>query len=300
MGYAFLIHRVRAQNVAADSDNKIHDDQVAATYGFRGGLVPGVTVYGYMTAPIVEMAPEWLERGSMTLRLIEPFYDGEEVLVLAERGNDGSIAVTAEREDGTVCARGTASIRDATSPHPQRLAEHPLPAMDQRPAPSRDNVIPGELLGTVLAPLDLSGGRPYAERLLQYCNDVLARNFRLGPWIHTASEINNWGIAREGDQISARGRVRERFDRKGHEFVVLDVALLVGERLIQTVRHTAIYKPRRIDVRPSEYSADGVDLTLIRWMLSLTPAERLQVLQRFVNSVEEIRACNDSPTKDPD
>ena len=42
----------------------------------------------------------------------------------------------------------------------------------------------------------------------------------------------------------------------------------------------------------SEYSAEGIDLTLIRWMLSLTPAERLQVLQRFVNSVEEIRAQN--------
>ena len=42
----------------------------------------------------------------------------------------------------------------------------------------------------------------------------------------------------------------------------------------------------------SEYSADGIDLTLIRWMLSLTPAERLQVLQRFVNSVGEIRAQN--------
>ena len=27
------------------------------------------------------------------------------------------------------------------------------------------------------------------------------------------------------------------------------------------------------------YSASGVDLTLIRWMLSLTPAERLQMLQ---------------------
>ena len=289
MGRALPIHRVQAQNIAAESDNKIHDDQVAATYGFRGGLVPGVTVYGYMTAPIVEMAPEWLERGSMTLRLIEPFYDGEEVLVRAECGDDGSIAVTAEQEDGTVCARGTASIRNASLPQPPRLPEHSLPAMEQRPAPSRDNVIPGELLGTVVAPLDLSGGRPYAERLLQYSNDILARNFRLGPWIHTGSEIDNWGIAREGDEISARGRVLERLDRKGHEFVVVDVTLVAGERLIQTVRHTAIYKPRRIDVRPSEYSADGVDLTLIRWMLSLTPAERLQVLQRFVNSVEEIR-----------
>jgi hypothetical protein len=41
-----------------------------------------------------------------------------------------------------------------------------------------------------------------------------------------------------------------------------------------------------------ERSEDGVDLTLIRWMLSLTPAERLEVLQNFVNSVLEIRAGN--------
>jgi hypothetical protein len=40
------------------------------------------------------------------------------------------------------------------------------------------------------------------------------------------------------------------------------------------------------------YSPDGVDLTLIRWMLSLTPAERLRVLQNFVNSVRKIRAKN--------
>ena len=40
------------------------------------------------------------------------------------------------------------------------------------------------------------------------------------------------------------------------------------------------------------YTADGVDLTLIRWMLSLTPAERLQVLQGFVDSVAEIRVTS--------
>jgi|HubBroStandDraft_1064217.scaffolds.fasta_scaffold12560_9 hypothetical protein len=40
------------------------------------------------------------------------------------------------------------------------------------------------------------------------------------------------------------------------------------------------------------YSPDGVDLTMIRWMLSLTPTERLRVLQRFVNSVRKIRARN--------
>jgi hypothetical protein len=42
----------------------------------------------------------------------------------------------------------------------------------------------------------------------------------------------------------------------------------------------------------AEYSEDGVDLSLIRWMLSLTPAERLQVLQRHVDSIEEMRNLN--------
>lgn len=32
------------------------------------------------------------------------------------------------------------------------------------------------------------------------------------------------------------------------------------------------------------YGDDGVDLTRIRWMLSLTPTERLQMLQQSVGS----------------
>jgi hypothetical protein len=37
------------------------------------------------------------------------------------------------------------------------------------------------------------------------------------------------------------------------------------------------------------YNEEGVDLTLVRWMLSLTPAERLQELQRRVDSFWRIR-----------
>ncbi len=39
-----------------------------------------------------------------------------------------------------------------------------------------------------------------------------------------------------------------------------------------------------------EYSNEGVDLTLIRWMLSLTPRERLAVLQDQVDSLLTLRA----------
>lgn len=37
------------------------------------------------------------------------------------------------------------------------------------------------------------------------------------------------------------------------------------------------------------YSDDGVDLTLIRWMLSLTPLERLLHLQDTIDSIRIMR-----------
>jgi hypothetical protein len=37
------------------------------------------------------------------------------------------------------------------------------------------------------------------------------------------------------------------------------------------------------------YSESGVDLTLIRWMLSLTPAERLQMLQQTIHSIMRLK-----------
>jgi len=40
------------------------------------------------------------------------------------------------------------------------------------------------------------------------------------------------------------------------------------------------------------YSEDAVDLSLIRWMLSLTPAERLEALESHLNDILSIRERN--------
>lgn len=37
-----------------------------------------------------------------------------------------------------------------------------------------------------------------------------------------------------------------------------------------------------------DYAEDGVDVTLIRWMLSITPTERLQVLQQNIQSLRRL------------
>jgi len=44
--------------------------------------------------------------------------------------------------------------------------------------------------------------------------------------------------------------------------------------------------------RLTDYSPDGVDLTLIRWMLSLTPAQRLEFLDERINEILLIRVLN--------
>ncbi len=41
-----------------------------------------------------------------------------------------------------------------------------------------------------------------------------------------------------------------------------------------------------------DYSEDGVDLTLIRWTLSLTPEERLRFLENRINEILAIRELN--------
>lgn len=266
-----LTYRVRARNTAADSENKIHDDATAASFGFRGGLVPGVTVYAYMTVPIVErFGLAWIEHGSMQVKFHQPFYDGEEVIVRAEADADGHpihVPITAEREDGSACATALTTVNDRSAWLGEALLEDypeaPLPLIEARPVPVRELLVPGTVLGTltetvsipdttVLENLDerlpiYRGAEAVAHpfTLLGLANQILVRNYKLGPWIHTASDLINWSSARNGEQISVRGRIADCFDRKGHEFVVLNLLLIAGgSRIVQQVRHTAIYQPR--------------------------------------------------------
>lgn len=264
-------YRVRAKNTAAESENKIHDDEVAARYGFCGGLVPGVTVYGYMTAPIVErFGTEWLARGAMQVKFHKPSYEGEEIIVKSEVDNDAEsvrIALRAEREDLEVSATAMATIDERTIESEticiEDYPEAPLPSIEDRASATREAFTPGAALGTLTERLmlpDTTFLDSMSERLPVYvgseavahpafllglANQLLARNFKLGPWIHAASEIVNHSVVRDGETVSVRGRIRECFERKGHQFVVVDSVIVTEEgRLVQKVRHTAIYRPR--------------------------------------------------------
>ncbi len=228
-------HRIRAVNKATESENRIHDDTVAAQYGFRGGLVPGVTVYGYMAAPVLEaLGPDWLKHGRMTARFLQPFYDGEWVIAQFD-----GVKVVARKEDGTECGVGTAGLTDIETGASSTLCEAPLPEI--RPLAVEAEFSPGRVLGTLhtMAPDTVT-----PEYLLGLSNEVLLKNYELGPWIHTGSDVHNLSAVNPGDAIEVRARVADCFERKGHELVSLDVIVTANGLPAQAVRHTAIYRLR--------------------------------------------------------
>ena len=121
-------YRVSAFNTAHDSENKIHDDAVARRFGFGGGLVPGVDVYGYMShQPVTRWGRAWLERGTAECRFFKPVYDGDTATVTASE-SDGGLVLSVESR-GEACAGGRADLPAAVAPPPLDR----FPAVPQRP-----------------------------------------------------------------------------------------------------------------------------------------------------------------------
>jgi len=230
------IFRVKAHNTAADSENKIHDDRVAAAYGFRGGLVPGVTVYGYMVPAILDrFGRRWLECGSVNMRLHAPCYGGETVLARC-----AEFTVTATRDDGSILASGI--VTENSDGRPEAYPLHPLPAIDQRPVASPETIIPGLPLGSIRETLDVQDAGAVPERLLRMANEILVRNFRMSPWIHAGSHVIHHHLATPGQEITVTGAIQECFERKGRRFAVAGLALSANSEPVASVRHTFIYQ----------------------------------------------------------
>ncbi|SRR5579871_115542 len=232
--------RVQARNTAADSENKIHDDRVAAAYGFRGGLVPGVTVYGYMVPAMIHaLGRAWLERGTVQVRFHAPIYEDEWVVTRYVHEGD-RVKVTAERDDGTVCAAATAALEGAGEFTEYR--DCPAPSHDDRPKASAESLAPGTPLGSMTSVLQITGAEAAPEALLWMANQILVQNFRLNPWIHTESHVRHFNTADPGETVTVRGVMTDAFERKGRTFAVAALAMSGREgRPLAQVRHTFIY-----------------------------------------------------------
>jgi acyl dehydratase len=271
-GSALARHRVSAQMPEDTTENKIHEDGLARDFGFRGGLVPGVTVYAWMTHPVVSaLGAAWLDRGTFGVRFKNPVYFDEPIEIeaaVAER-SDAALAIEARAMNGAgeVCATATFGLAEgvpAVPPDRRGYPAAPLPLADERPRVSREVLAAQPVLGTPELVLDASTAQGFLGRVaeplalyrgsgapahpglyLHEANRALSRNVVVSPWIHVESEGRHLGPFRVGERLETRARVGTLFERKGHQFVELDLLLLAeGVRPVAHIRHKAIYELR--------------------------------------------------------
>jgi acyl dehydratase len=257
-------YRVSAFNTAHDSENKIHDDATAKKFGFGGGLVPGVDVYGYMShMPATLWGRDWLERGTADCRFFKPVYDGDEAIVTATETAEGLDITVKSR--GEVCATGHAALPGSAVVPPTVIDYRAVPQRGERPPADEASLPVNGWLGLAPYPvtpemaaayLAASGETAtiYTEQrlvhpreILRTCNFVVSRNVALGPWIHTGSRIRHFAAVPIGSTLSVRAHIIGNYEHKGHRFFDIDALVLANEaQPVAHINHIAIYLPRQV------------------------------------------------------
>jgi hypothetical protein len=145
------------------------------------------------------------------------------------------------------------------------LGDYPAAALPaERPRVSREVLAARPVLGTPELLLETATTRGFLDRVsepltlyagptapahpglyLHEANRALSRNVVVSPWIHVESEGQHLGPLRAGERLETRAKVGSLFERKGHQFVELDLYLVAeGRRPVARIRHKAIYQLR--------------------------------------------------------
>ncbi len=267
-----VTYRVVARNPATASENRIHADDVAQRYGFQGGLVPGVTVYGYACHALVQaLGPAWVEHGATHMRFVAPCYEGEELAITVQTAPPPPFEVGVSTGERT-CVVGSAALAASGRGGPDfpEIPAAPAPEPGDRPPPDGGFFVAGRVLGSVPLPTDQAtvdayltaisepspiyvprsgpgagrvvDGVVHPGQLLGSANRVLTANVVLPAWLHVESEVQHLRAVAVGEEVEVRARIADVFERKGHHFVRLDVAWVARAETVALARHTAIWR----------------------------------------------------------
>jgi hypothetical protein len=257
-----------AFNAVPTSENRIHSDEVARAYGFRGGLVPGVTVSAYLLHPAaVAWGRDFIERGSAHAAVRSPVYDGEAFEVEVSEAKPDAYRARLLGGDGTPRAEAEVSLPDV-APEPPRRRHDPLFARGAaRPDASREVMERLREKGLLampacwneraeitsylrdagsMAPVFRDAGLANPAFVLGLTNWVLAGNVRMSAWLHLETWSQHYAAIAPGTEIAVEAAIADLFERKGHEFVDVDVAIFAkaDDTALASVRLRAIYRLR--------------------------------------------------------
>lgn len=250
-------YHVVARNYSEASENRIHSDEVARRYGFRGGLVPGVAVYGYMTRALVERFGEsWLGGSSSEVRFLKPAYEGER-LSIDSRQHDDRIEVRCENPDGTLLATLLSEPKPGGPPADQSCFAGPARPRE-RVEMTWDAVVEGQPFAPWHWQITEDANRTFARQvdddqpiyrtaahphwLLGIANRALTREFVMPAWIHVGSQVRFHDLLKVGDTVAVHAVPKEKWERKGHQFVRLYLAYERDGQITTEIDHTAIFR----------------------------------------------------------
>lgn len=250
-------HLATARNYSEQSENRMHSDGAARTFGFEAALVPGVAVFGHMIRPLVKsLGTGWLEGHEAELRLIKPAYDGDTLAIEHVEEEVGEHLV---RCTGRGALLAEMRSRAARRP-PDPMAELPGgEVVDGKPEIAWELIRVGEPFPAFTWKPDRNEQQVFASRvnddlpiwhgellhphaLLATANRALSNRFRLPAWLHVGSRMVFHEPVCLGQEIEVRAVPVEKWRRKGHEFIKLYVAYVVKGRVKTEIRHTAIFR----------------------------------------------------------
>ena len=251
-------YEVVARNFSAAHENKIHSDEIAQKYGFKGALVPGVAVWGHLTHPLAERFGEsWLSRSINHTRFFKPAYHGDRITVTLEEDDDGYL-VQGHNEEGTLLAEirtalpeelpapQDATVFDAATRTADRVEMNWQSVVEGEPFPEwHFQIITDENqrhADEISDELPLYQHLAHPHWLLSMANRTLTREYLMPAWIHVGSEVRFRELVRVGDTLSVNTVPLEKWERKGHQFVRLYIAYKRLDVLTTEIFHTAIFR----------------------------------------------------------
>ncbi|MDE0423058.1 MAG: MaoC/PaaZ C-terminal domain-containing protein [Gammaproteobacteria bacterium] len=252
------VYQATARNFAEATENRIHSDEVAAQFGFAGALVAGAAVFGHMTRPLVEaLGTDWLANWTADVRFLKPAYHGDSLTIHHEAAC-GEHTVRCHAR-GVLLAELTSTRDETAESEPATIGAGA--AIDERPEILWDNVVVNEPFpawtwspdaianaesaAQVEDDLDCyRSGVIHPNAILGTANHAFTRRYILPAWIHVGSTVRFHRLLRVDDAIEVRTVPTRKWQRKGHEFVSLDIAYLVDGAVAAEIRHVSIFRVR--------------------------------------------------------
>ena len=250
-------YQVTAQNFSESSENKIHGDEMAKKFGFKGALVPGVAVYGHLCWPLVNQhGSNWLDESVDSLRLISPAYQGDGLIVSLSKA-DTIHTVDCHNVDGELLAQVT-SENQVPEPEFLELLNGNSYKPSGRVEINWETVNEGEVYApwevTITPEMDHKYASEVADEqeiyaefahphlLLSLANNALMSEYIMPTWIHVSSETRRRAALKVGDTINVRAVTLDKWQKKGHEFIRTWVTYWRDDKMTTDILHTAIFK----------------------------------------------------------